>query len=126
MVGGAGAGGDRLLHELPVDDASRTATTLAAGERKRIVAETFESILFLVFVVGLMATGALGRVLKMTEQEYVSYTTAVLTGLFLAGFAGELYWQIRNFALLEEEERSNYVINLKRSIILPYINSRQK
>ena len=100
--------------------------TAATGSRQRFMADTFESILFLLFVVILTAGGLLEGVLDIEQQEYLAYIAAVLGGLFSAGLFGEVYWQLRNFRTLTDEQRHNYVANLKRTIILPYTVSRRK
>ncbi len=100
----------------------RTAST---ESRRRVTADAFESVLFLVLVALLSAGGLLAHSLEISDQEYLAYVAAVLGGLFMAGLVGEMYWQSRNFALLERAARRNYVANLKRTIILPYTISRQ-
>lgn len=95
-------------------------------DRSRIIADMVESILLLLFVVGLLGIGGVWRLMELQEQEYLAYIASILMGLFLAGLTGEIYWQVRNFHDLSDEERSHYITNLKRTIILPYTISRQK
>lgn len=96
------------------------------NSRTRVRADAFESILFLLLVV-IIALGSLGHAtLGMSDQEYRAYTAALLGGIFLAGFSGELYWQARHYASLDAERRRNYVVNLKRTIILPYTIERRR
>ncbi len=94
--------------------------------RSRLLADTLESVLLLAFVVGLFGLGGVWRLMQMQEQEYIAYIASILFSLFLAGLSGEVYWQIRNFRALSGEERRNYVKNLSRTIILPYMITRQK
>jgi hypothetical protein len=100
--------------------------TESRRSRQRILADTFESILFLVFIVIISAGGLLNRWLKLSDQEYLAYTAAILGGLFLAGLVGEMYWQRRNLHALDTDHRRNYIENLKRTIILPYTVSRRR
>ncbi|MDB5035239.1 MAG: hypothetical protein JWQ98_2480 [Chlorobi bacterium] len=100
--------------------------TSGVHDRQRIKADVFESILFLMFIVIISAGGLLRNWLHVSDQEYLAYVAAILGGLFLAGMAGEVYWQFWNFPELEEESRSNYIANLKRTIILPYTFSRKR
>lgn len=100
--------------------------TADVASRPRIVADAFESILFLLFIVTLTLGGLLRNQLSMTDQEYQAYVSALLIGLFLAGLVGELYWQMRFFGELDQEKRRNYIANLKRTIILPYTVSRRR
>lgn len=94
--------------------------------RRRIMADAFESILFLVFIAALSAGGLLQHVIDMTEQEYLAYVAALLGGLFMAGLVGELYWQARHYSRLNRGRRHNYVENMKRTIILPYTAARRR
>ncbi|HVZ39201.1 MAG TPA: hypothetical protein VHI13_08000 [Candidatus Kapabacteria bacterium] len=100
--------------------------TSAPGNRKRIMADAFESILFLVFIAVLSAGGLLQHLLDVTDQEYLAYVSALLTGVFLAGLVGEIYWQAKHFSPLDRERRRNYIANLKRTIVLPYTISRRR
>jgi hypothetical protein len=95
--------------------------TRAPKNRARILADTFESILLLMFIVLLSLGGLLKRWMSMQDQEFLGYVAAVLAGMFLAGFAGELYWQLRHFRTLDPDGRVNYVRNLRRTIIFPYL-----
>lgn len=89
--------------------------------RGRIVADTFESILLLLFIVLLSLGGLLRGWLAIPEQEFLGYVAAILAGMFLAGFLGEPYWQLRHFRTLDREGRQNYIRNLRRTIIFPYL-----
>ncbi|MBS1911020.1 MAG: hypothetical protein JST22_03455 [Bacteroidetes bacterium] len=100
--------------------------TSSPGNRKRIMADAFESVLFLVFIAVLSAGGLLQHLLDVTDQEYLAYVSALLTGVFLAGLVGEIYWQARHFSPLDRERRHNYIANLRRTIVLPYTISRRK
>jgi fatty acid desaturase len=92
--------------------------------RKRIIADTFESLLFLAFVILISTGGAFRSWLNVSDQEYLGYIAAILFGLFLAGFLGETYWQTRRLPELGTEEQEHYMANLHRSIIFPYIGRR--
>ncbi len=98
--------------------------TSSAGSRRRILADTIESIMFLVLIVCLSFGGLVGKWLQLTQQEYLAYIASILGGIFLSGFVGELYWQIRHFRRLDPDRMRNYILNLKRTIILPYFASR--
>ncbi|MBX7217514.1 MAG: hypothetical protein K1X90_11135 [Candidatus Kapabacteria bacterium] len=100
--------------------------TAAPENRARILADTLESVLFMVFVGGSLGFGFIWRSERFTEQEMYAYMAAVLIGMFAAGMTGEIFWQHRNFRKLSVEQRVHYIINLRRTIILPYTNSRQK
>lgn len=100
--------------------------TSSVDSRKRIVADAFESVLFLALIALLSASSALARTIHLSDQEYLAYVAALLGGFFMAGLAGELYWQARNFSALDRQGRRNYVANLKRTIILPYSNARRR
>lgn len=95
-------------------------------DRSRIIADMVESVLLLLFVVGLLGIGGIWRWMDLQEQEYLAYIASILMGLFLAGLTGEIYWQVRNFHDLDDDEREHYIANLKRTIILPYTISRRK
>jgi hypothetical protein len=101
----------------------RTAST---NSRKRVVADAFESILFLMFVTALSLGGLLQGYLGIGNQEYGAYIASLLVGIFMAGLVGELYWQAKHFSELDAEKRRNYVSNLRRTIILPYTISRRR
>jgi len=97
-----------------------------AHDRRRLVADTFESILFLAFIVVISSGGLLSRILDIDNQEYLAYVAAILGGLFLAGLIGEIYWQSGHFGGLDPERRRNYVTNLRRTIILPFTVARRR
>lgn len=96
------------------------------NSRQRVMSDTFESILFLVFIVLLSSGGLVAQAIDVENEEYLGYVAAILGGLFLAGLCGEMYWQFRNFALLEPEKRRNYIRNLRRTIILPFTVQRHR
>ena len=98
----------------------------AVHSRGRVVADTFESILFLIFIVIISSGGLLWRVVDITDQEYLAYVAALLGGLFLAGLYGEVYWQLKHFGSLDPDRQRNYVANLKRTVILPFTFSRRR
>lgn len=100
--------------------------TAATNSRRRVLADTFESIMFLVLIASMSFGGLAGKWLHMRDQEYLAYIAAILDGIFLAGFTGELYWQIRHFRTLDPDRMRNYILNLKRTIILPYSSSRTR
>ena len=89
--------------------------------RGRILADTFESILLLLLIVALSLGGVVKSWLGMQDQEFLGYVAAMLAGIFLAGFLGESYWQLRHFGSLDREGRENYIRNLRRTIIFPYV-----
>ncbi len=99
--------------------------TAPPENRTRILADTLESILFMVFVGATLAVGFIWRATQFTEQEMYAYMAAVLIGVFAAGMTGEIFWQRRNFRRLSVAQRVHYIVNLRRTIILPYTNSRQ-
>lgn len=90
--------------------------------RRKLVADTVESILFLMLVVALSFGGLVRTWLDVPYTEYLGYVAAILGGLFLAGLTGEIYWQLRNLASLPEEQMRNYGENLQRTIIFPYFS----
>ncbi len=98
----------------------------APDSRQRVLADTFESILFLFFVALISSGGLIGRWLDIGNQEYLGYVAAILGGLFLAGLTGEIYWQRKHFRELDEEGLQNYIANLRRTIILPYTTIRRR
>jgi hypothetical protein len=61
----------------------------------------------------------------LTDQEYVAYVAAMLCGLFLGGFLGEIVWQARNLGSLDELALANYATNLRRTIIIPGIRTKR-
>lgn len=98
----------------------------ATRSRQRLMADTFESILFLIFIVILSAGGVLAKAVAIGDQEYLAYIASILGGLFLAGLLGEAYWQLKHFGSLDPDVRRTYIANLKRTIILPYTSSRKR
>ncbi len=94
--------------------------------RERLRGDTFESVLFLIFIVVLSGGGLLAKALNIGDQEYLAYIAAILGGLFLAGLLGEIYWQAKHFGSLDEDARRAYITHLKRTIILPYTFSRRR
>lgn len=99
---------------------------VGGNSRQRLMTDTFESILFLVFIVLLSSGGLLAQAMAVENEEYLGYVAAILGGLFLAGLCGEMYWQFRHFAGLEPEKRRNYILNLRRTIILPFTVQRRR
>ncbi len=99
--------------------------TMPMRDRYHLLADVVESILFLAFVLILSLGGLLGRWLSISYTEYLGYVAAALSGLFLAGLLGEIYWQIRHLPTLEDSERANYEANLHRTVILPYTRRRR-
>lgn len=89
-------------------------------DRGRVLADTVESILLLLFIVMLSLGGAFKNLLDIQDQEFLGYVASILAGIFLGGLFGESYWQLRHFSVLETEVRSNYIQNLRRSIIFPF------
>jgi hypothetical protein len=100
--------------------------TDGAKSRERIRADILESILFLFFVALISSGVLLEKWLEISQQEYLAYVAALLGAIFLAGLAGEIYWQRRHLAGLDEDRRENYIANLKRTIILPYTLPRRR
>ena len=96
------------------------------SDRKRLMADTFESILFVFFIVLLSFAGGAVGWLGFTTQEYYAYLASILTGLFLGGLVGEVWYRLRTFNLLETGEQENYINNLQRSIIFPYFRRRRR
>jgi hypothetical protein len=96
------------------------------SSRQRLLADTLESILFLGFIVALSLGESYGRSHQISDQEYLAYVAAILGGIFLAGLAGELYWQRKFLRSLDQSEQQTYIANLKRTIILPYLASRPR
>jgi apolipoprotein N-acyltransferase len=96
------------------------------SNRGRIVADIVESFLFILFIFLLYGGESAARKYGITDPEYLAYVAAILTGIFLAGFLGELYWQRKILRSLDEVGQHAYIANLKRTIILPYISSRPR
>lgn len=119
MAAGAGAAMFGMNYQLTLQRERRR--TRPPSDRQRVLADMLESILLLLFVVLLSLGGTVKRWLAMQDQEFLGYVAAMLTGIFLAGLIGEHVWQHRHFATLDEERRLNYVCNLRRTIIFPYV-----
>jgi hypothetical protein len=100
--------------------------TAAARNRQRVLADAFESVLFLIFIAALSLGGLLQKYIDVGDQEYLAYVASLLMGLFLAGLVGELFWQAKYLGELPDTERRNYIANLKRTIILPYTITRRR
>ena len=98
----------------------------ARRSRNRLIADTFESVLFVFFIVLLSTGGFVRDWLAVSDQEYLAYISAILFSLFLSGFIGETWWQIRRLPFLEIEEQQNYMANLQRTIIFPYLGRRKR
>jgi hypothetical protein len=105
----------------------RERRRLATGEqRPRILADTFESLLFLALIILISAGEPWALSHHLTEPEYLGYVAALLSGIFLAGLFGEFYWQRKYFQTLDDTTQRAYIANLKRTIIVPYIASRSR
>lgn len=94
--------------------------------RKQLLADMTESVLFLVLIVFLWMPGITRTLLGSSAQEHYSLIAAVLCGVFLGGLSGEVWFQLRRFPLQGEEQQRNYIYNLRRTIILPYFKSPRK
>lgn len=94
--------------------------------RSRMIADTFESVLFVCFIVLLSTGGYVRDWLGVSDQEYLAYIAAILFSLFLSGFLGETWWQIRRLPFLEVDQQQNYISNLQRTIIFPYLARRRR
>lgn len=99
--------------------------SLGSSSRKRLMADTFESILFLLFIILLSFGGFAEEILKLSTQQYYAYLAAVLGGIFLGALVGEVRFQLRRFPRLDEKRQRNYIANLRRTIILPYTVPRR-
>ena len=98
----------------------------ARMDPRRLLADTIESILFLLFVVALSLGGVLRSWMAIAYTEYLGYVAAILGGIFIAGLVGEIYWQLRHLRQLDADRMGNYVANLHRTIIFPYLRRRTK
>ena len=94
--------------------------------RKRLMADMTESLLFLGLIVILWIPGATHLIFGAGPREHYSLIAAILCGIFLGGLSGEVWFQMRRFVMYNEDEQRNYIENLKRTIILPYSKSRKK
>lgn len=94
--------------------------------RKRLMADMTESLLFLGLIVILWIPGATHMIFGAGPREHYSLIAAILCGIFLGGLSGEVWFQMRRFVMYSEDEQRNYIENLKRTIILPYFKSRKK
>jgi hypothetical protein len=105
----------------------RERRRLVAGEqRTRIIADTFESLLFLALIVVISIGQSVAGRHDISAPEYLGYVAAILGGIFLAGISGELFWQLKYFHALSDTEQRAYIANLRRTIILPYFASRSR
>lgn len=98
----------------------------ASGQknRKRIIGDMTESILFLLLIFLMSFPTLFGALFGSTPQEHYALVASVLCGIFLGGLVGEMSFQLRSLRFLEYEEQKNYMFNLKRTIILPYFRTR--
>src|SRR5205085_7971705 len=115
-----GLGASTLWMNLQLTQIRERRRTSPPGDRRRILADTFETILFLVFSVALSIGKYVRDWLELSDPEHIAYVAATLAGLFLGGLVGEIYWQTRNFPRLDDEHRANYLANLRPSIVFPY------
>lgn len=94
--------------------------------RKLLFADMVESILFLGLIILLGLPGVTAWLFGATEREHYALIAGILCGIFAAGMAGEVWFQLRRLPRYDEEQQRNYVKNLKRTIILPYFRSRRQ
>jgi len=97
-----------------------------AKNRKRIVADMAESVLFLVLILLMSIPSVSTTIFGGTPQEHHGLMASILCGIFLAGLTTEVWFQLRRLPNFCEESRIQYVRNLKRSIIFPYFSSSKK
>jgi hypothetical protein len=95
-------------------------------QRTRIMADTFESVLFLALIIVISIGQSVADNYDLSAQEYHGYVAAILGGIFLAGISGEVYWQLKYFQTLSDTEQRAYIANLRRTIIFPSITSRSR
>lgn len=95
-------------------------------ERSRIMADTFESVLFLALIVVISLGQSFAGNYDIGTPEYLGYVAAILGGIFLAGILGEVYWQLNYFQKLSDSEQRAYIANLRRTILIPSIASRSR
>lgn len=94
--------------------------------RKRLLADMMESLLFLGLIILLGLPGVTAWAFGATDGEHYALIAGILCGIFASGMVGEAWFQLRRLPRYPEEEHRNYVENLKRTLILPYFVSRQK
>jgi hypothetical protein len=105
----------------------RERRRLTTGEeRTRIMADTFESVLFLALIVVISLGQTVASHYDLSAPEYLGYVAAILGGIFLAGISGEIFWQLKYFQALSDSEQRAYIANLRRTIIFPYFASRSR
>ena len=99
---------------------------VSSEQRTRIMADTFESVLFFALIVVISIGQSVAGNYDLSTPEYLGYVAAILGGIFLAGISGEVYWQLKYFQNLSDTEQRAYIANLRRTIIFPSIASRSR
>lgn len=99
--------------------------TAAPDNRRRLLADMLESILFLGLIMLMGVPGVAETLLGAAERERYALVAAMLCGVFFSGMFGEAFFQLRRLPGRTTEEQENYIANLRRTIILPYINTRK-
>lgn len=93
--------------------------------RKRMLADMMESLLFLGLIILLGLPGVTEWAFGSNEREHFALIAGILCGIFATGLFGEVWFQLHRLPRYEEEQQRNYIENLKRTIILPYFGSRR-
>ena len=92
--------------------------------RKRLVADTVESILFLALVLAFSFPVVTNVLFGSSPQEHYALIAALLCGIFVGGLAGEVWFQTRRLSTFNGVDQVRYMEELRRTIVLPYINLR--
>ncbi len=94
--------------------------------RKRLVADTTESILFLTVILLFSFPTVTRALFGASPEEHYALIAALLCGIFVGGLAGEVWFQTRRLGRFEGPVQVRYMDQLRRTIILPYINMRDR
>lgn len=89
--------------------------------RERLVADTTESILFLMLILAFSFPAVTSVLFGATPEEHYALIAALLCGIFVGGLAGEVWFQTRRLGGLDGPAQVHYMNQLRRTIILPYI-----
>lgn len=94
------------------------------AQRKRLVADTSESLLFLGLILLFSFPSITASTLGSTPEEHYALIASLLCGIFVGGLAGEVRFQTRRLSRYDGIEQVRYMEELRRSIILPYMKRR--
>lgn len=100
--------------------------TRKVGERNRqaIVADALESILFLLLLLLFSFPVLTDEILGIATEEHYALIASVLCGIFFGGLVGEIHFRLRRLQHFDPEDQVRYMQNLRRTIVLPYLNRR--